>query len=196
MKRLFITILTLAVLVPNLPAQILGATDNGVTTRQNDFLYKPKGHYLRMEAGFLNDLVDASYGYQVNSYLLFGGGFGFGLPWYLFDKLDSKGNVYHVEEDIGKGIPVFTEVVFSTPKHKWAFYTDLKFGTVIPIYNKVEYYKNGNPKTAQRGISSIYFKSILGFRYRNIGVGAGVALMGKWQFQTQISYNIPLKVHE
>ena len=198
MKRIISIIAFLVFFTTGVHAQILGATDNSTTLRKNDYLYKPVGHYLRLETGlpFFVDVIDASYGYQISPYILVGIGAGAGSAYYHYHKLGYKGSILEEYDDIGFGIPIYGEVILSTPKHKWALFADMKIGTLIPIYDKVHYYYNGNPYTAQFVISSLYIKSIVGFRFRNFGLGAGMVLMGKWQFQTQISYNIPLKVHE
>ena len=114
MKRL-ITLFTLMVMFAiGMQAQIVGANEGPKTKMSNttSSLYKPTGHYLRLEAGYAH-IFSVAYGYQINPYIMIGGGVGFG---YLHNPT----------------LPIYAEAIFSTPRYKWSFIGDIKIG-IDPI---------------------------------------------------------------
>lgn len=68
--------------------------------------YKPIGSYLRIEAALFK--VYASYGYQINPYIMVGAGMGYDRNW------NTK--------------PIYAEMILGTPRHRWSFVTNFKLG--------------------------------------------------------------------
>lgn len=109
MKRHFILILLLALFTTSLQAQIVGVNEKpSASINTSSSLYKPTGHFMKFEAGFV--WASVTYDYQINPYIMVGGGIGLG--W-------------------GMTIPVYTEAIFSTPRNKWSVYANVKFGYSI-----------------------------------------------------------------
>lgn len=115
-------------------------------------MYKPLGSYLRIDAALLK--VYASYGYQINPYIMVGGGVGYDINWRVK--------------------PIFAETVFSTPRHRWSFFTDVRLGYDFSRYDLFA--------SLQPGVS-----------YKNFGFGIGLLYHGSFGTHITCSYKIPLK---
>ncbi len=107
MKRLITLFALLTMFAIGAQAQIVGANEGPKTsTNTTSSLCKPTGHYLRFEAGWFYDAT-VSYDYQINPYIMVGGGIG------TVNALN---------------LPLFAEAIFSTPRYKWSFYFNVKLG--------------------------------------------------------------------
>lgn len=169
MKRHFLLIALLVLLATSLQAQIVGATNNSPqqkpskSTKVESTLYKPTGHYLKLEAGFVR-FFSVAYGYQISPNIMFGGGTAIS-----FSKV---------------GIPIYAEVILSTPRYAWSFFGDIKTGIRFDLH----------------GSDGVFFiDPRIGFSLKNFGIALGFELYYEkaWQGFPDISlyYNIPLKIH-
>ena len=110
MKRLITLFTLLTMFAIGAQAQIVGANEGPKTSSNtSSSLYKPTGHYLRFEAGWTN-FISVAYGYQINPYIMVGGGAGYG----------------YFEDD--PQLPIYAEAIFSTPRQKWSFIGNFKIG--------------------------------------------------------------------
>ena len=204
MKRIITLIALLTLLVTGLQAQIIDATNNSSHKQEkpsnNSPLYKPTGHYLRFEAGYPH-YASVAYAYQINSYIMLGGGLGYGAMSYYnrsWGEVFDKNHYYnYVRKEGGSGIPFFLEAIFSTPKYKWAFLTDIKVGYSIPLSEYQRHYPNsmgGDRYESKTGIR-FYGAINLGVSYKNIGLFAGISSNSFEWWSVYLSYNLPLKIH-
>ncbi len=197
MKRLVTLFALLTLFAIGAKAQMVGANEGQkVSTNNTSSFYKPTGHYLRFEAGFPH--ASAAYGYQLNHYLMLGAGTGFGEL--SFNTYDNSGFFYR--RTGSNGIPLFVEAIFSTPKYKWSFVADIKFGYSIPIYDLdnshhiAEYY-NGTTYHYPYYVSNRIFGEInIGVAYKYFSLCAGISSNNTSWFSFFISYNLPLKVNK
>lgn len=111
MKRLITLFTVMVMFAIGVQAQIVGANEGtkAKTSNTSSSLYKPIGHYLRLEAGYAH-FFSVAYGYQINPYVMVGGGAGYGMG--AWDDM----------------LPIYAEALFSTPKYNWSFFGDLKVG--------------------------------------------------------------------
>ena len=169
MKR-FITLITLLTLLTiGLQAQIIDATNNSThkqeKTSSNSPIYKPTGHYLRYEGGLLWGSV--AYDYQINPYIMVGGGVGVGIGYY------------------NAIAPIYAEAVFSTPRNKWSLYAEIKLG-----YETVEasFFPSltvgANYKNLGLGIGGYYCSHDGSYYYDFL----------RWESRFVVTYKLPLKV--
>ena len=121
-KILTIALAALLLAVPA-HAQIIGASGNQGGGNSS---YREKGSSLRLEAGWLGAAV--GYGYQLNPYVMLGGGFlGYGCDVYdVYDVIHS--DIYDW------CLMPYAEVRLSTPKQQHAVFLDLRLGPVIGYY--------------------------------------------------------------
>lgn len=212
MKRIITFIALLTLLATGLQAQIIDATNNTPKKKEktlsNTPIYKPTGHYLRFEAGYPH-YASIAYGYQLNPYVLIGGGLGFGGMHYFETiwKHSTDGSVTLVEKHDriwdGLGIPLFLETIISTPKYRWSLMLDLKIGYGIPInehhfyrdpYHSPDYTPDYTLEYISKG-NRIFGTVDLGVSYKNISLFIGISSNNRDWYSLFISYNLPLKVH-
>ena len=112
-KILTIALAALLLAVPA-HAQIIGAT--GSQSGGGNSSYREKGSSLRLEAGMLGAAV--GYGYQLNPYVMLGGGFLGYEDNYNYDVC----------------LMPYAELRLSTPKQQHAVFLDLRLGPVIGYY--------------------------------------------------------------
>lgn len=194
MKQRFIFIAFFALLATSVQAQIIGATNNSPqqkpakTTKVESSLYKPTGHYLRFEAGY-PQFASIAYGYQLNPYIMLGGGIGYGCMTYGEYDYDTLYNNYSLKRFYsGSGIPIFAEVIFGTPKYNFSFIADIKLGYATPL-DKNKYYWY-DVKFGRRFFGAIN----LGVTYRNFSICAGISSNNPKWYSFFVSYNLPLKI--
>lgn len=185
MKRVTTLIALLTLLTTGLQAQIIDATNNSPHKKEktsiNSSVYKPTGHYLRLEAGYAPIfLVSVAYGYQINPYIMAGGGVGIGYAGRDYEEISSK-----------ISLPIYAEAIFSTPRHKWSFFFDIKIGR-----NSIHYYYDDR-NTFHNVYGMIDLR--IGFNYKNFGLACGIGMFyldaGDTSPCISIYYNIPLKVN-
>lgn len=199
MKRTIILFALLTLLAIGAKAQIVGANEGKKTSASTTLpLYKPTGHYLRLEAGYPH-FASVAYGYQLNPYIMLGGGFGYGEISYTYTGFGGIiGNLHdYVIRGSGAGIPIFAEANFSTPKYKWSFVANIKFGYAIPL-------ENGYYSIETASIMNYYDKNghclfgaiNLGVTYKNLGLFTGASSNSEYWWSILLSYNLPLKIHK
>jgi hypothetical protein len=198
MKRIVTIIALLVLFTTSLQAQIVGATNNSPqqkppkTTRVENSLYKPTGHYIRFEGGWPK-FYSIGYGYQINPYLMVGAGIGSGILLYDFHEYSSYyGWDMHGIGDNTDGIPIYSEIVLSTPKYKWSFITDLKVG-----YN----YSVEKDKTRINGevtetwhYKRLFMSLTIGVSYKNLSISFGASPNSNEVFAAYLSYNFPISL--
>lgn len=172
MKRIITLIALLSLFATGLQAQIIDATNNSPhkkeKTSSNSSLYKPTGHYLRWEMGY-SQLLALAYGCQINPFIMVGGGVGV---------------------SINEEIPLYAEILISTPNNKWSFIGDIKIGYSYGY----DSYMNTN----------YYIAPSAGIQYKDIGLTLGIHT-GYYPYRfggeadalptISVYYNLPLKIH-
>lgn len=219
MKKIIIIVL-LALFSTTASAQIIGATDKRSSNHHNDnTLNKSKGHYLMVEGGYPK-FISIGYGYQFNPIIMLGAGIGYGktvysseqdniyirrqwhYDWYHDDSFGYNYPNYRV-----RNLPIYIDLRISTPLYKWNFFTNLKIGGNIPLFNHTVREFLGKLKTP------VFSTLTLGFGYKNLDFGLGISSyvfygvdyvesIGEWGSSTIadirpfmtifIKYNIPL----
>lgn len=176
MKRLVTLFALMVMFTIGVQAQIVGANERqGVSTNTtSSSLYKPTGHYLRFEGGAIWGSV--AYDYQINPYIMVGGGIGGGYADRYYNDWVA---------------PVYAEAIFSTPRNKWSFYSEIKLGCDFIL-----------------GYNGKFFSSLtVGANYKNFGLGigcymymydfAGIHYHSDYVFTPRFiaTYKLPLKVY-
>lgn len=200
MKRLITLFALLTFFAIGAQAQIVGANEGKKTsTNTTSSLYKPTGHYLRFEAGYPH-FASVAYGYQLNPYIMIGGGLGFGQMSYKLHMWGENFDINHYDfqrNEGGTGVPFFVEAIISTPKYKWSFLADFKAGYGIPLseYQWHHSYSDADRYESKKG--NRFFGAInLGVSYKNFGLFAGISSNNFEWWSLFLSYNLPLKIHK
>ena len=198
MKQYFILIAFFALLATSVQAQIIGATNNSPqqkpaqTTKVENSLYKPTGHYLRFEGGWPK-FYSFGYGYQINPYLMVGAGIGSGVL--LYDWHCSSSYSGWDEYSIGSntdGIPIYSEIILSTPKYKWSFFTDLKIGY---NYSKAkDHTRIHGEETMTYHYKRLFLSLTIGASYKNLSISVGASPNSEEIFAAYFSYNFPISL--
>lgn len=201
MKKILIFIALTFAIAFGASAQMVGVAGSSYNDN-NSSLYRPTGHYLRMEAGFPT-FISAAYGYQILHGLFVGAGIGFGLMPYDYTYYSYYHNESYLSD--GLGLPVFAEIIYSTPRKKTAFFVDYKVGYNITLDN---YYHSWNEDVysygyyytyfcyAQRRGKLFYSSLNLGLYLNNFGFYGGISTnSADLFFSAGLCYNIPLRVH-
>lgn len=194
MKRIITLIALLSLFATGLQAQIIDATNNSThkqeKTSNNSSIYKPTGHYLRLETGF-PQIVSVAYGYQINPNLMVGIGGGFGnCSAFAMDTLQSTCPYY----DFVWGLPIYAEALISTPKLKWSLFVDIKTG--YNITSKYGFYDLDIDNDYYDIRVRRFFGAVnVGLAYKNLSIGAGVSSNNPDWWSFSLSYNLPLMIH-
>ena len=195
MKRIITLFALLTLFAIGAKAQIVGANEGKKTsTSSTTPLYKPTGHYLRLEAGFPN-FFTVAYGYQINSWVMVGLGGGYGEVTNVNETNAAPG--YRKYYFLEPGFPVYSEFIFSTPRYKSSVSINLKVGANIPTYYYYDSQGGGNTYLYWKLYEKRFYSAInLGYNYKNFGFFGGVSTnSADLVFSAGFSYNIPLKVH-
>lgn len=198
MKRIITIIALLALFATSGRAQIVGATNNSPqqkpakTTKIENPLYKSSGHYLRFEGGWPK-FYSIGYGYQINSYLMVGAGIGSGVllyDWHCYSSYYGW-DEYSIGDNTD-GIPIYSEIILSTPKHKWSFFTDLKIGY---NYSKAkDHTRIHGEETITIHYKRLFLSLTIGASYKNFSLSVGASPNSKEIFAAYFSYNFPISL--
>lgn len=192
MKRLITLFALLTMFAIGAQAQIVGANEGPKTsTNTTSSLCKPTGHYLRFEVGY-PQIVSIAYSYQMNPFIMFGAGCGYGIVSYYYSNQHSippeKGKIG------GSGLPLYVEAIFSTPKYNYSLIADIKMGYAIPFdeYN----YSIYDLYSELKG-NRLWGALHLGVSYKNFCLCVGISSNNPdfYYLSTFVSYNLPLRIH-
>lgn len=191
-------------------AQMIGATNSQRTPRTNNSPdYRPTGSSLRFAAGFPM-LASVAYDYQLQPWLMVGGGVGFGISgmdWYRIDY-ESPSNSYnwyeegysysHENEIGGPCMPLFVEAELRTPRYKWSLFLNVR--VAYNMFRRENYYYNGTnylpdyswydwTHKQENVYHAIEFYTMAGVSYKNINFGVGYSTVN--EVNITLSYNLP-----
>lgn len=199
-KTLILVALTFAMAL-GASAQMVGVAGSSYKDN-NSSLYRPTGHYLRVEAGFPT-FGSVAYGYQILHGMFVGAGIGYGLMSYDYTYYSYYHNDSYLSD--GFGLPLFAEIIYSTPRKKTAFFADYKVGYNITLD---DYYRSWNEDVYSYGSyytyycyaqkrGKLFYSSLnLGLYLRNFGFYLGITTNNPdLVFSAGLCYNIPLKVN-
>lgn len=171
MKRLITLFALMVIFTIGVQAQIVGANEGPkASTKTTSSLYKPTGHYLKLEAGYAH-IFSVAYEYQINPYVMIGAGAGIG-------------HIY------GRALlPVYAEATFSTPRYKWSFFGNIKIGA--EFLNAYASHLHG------QHVGQLYLDPRIGVAYKNFGLALGIgygSLENVVYPDFSFFFNIPLQV--
>lgn len=189
MKRIITLCVLLAMFAIGAKAQMVGANEGqSAPTTNPSSLYKPIGHYLRLEAGFPT-FFSIAYGYQFSHSFMVGAGAGFGeITYDVYSQPSYSYHYYGTALDFG--IPFYAEIIYNTPKQNWSFFADVKIGVNVPIMNRgwYDYRQTGR---------CFYSALNIGVYHKNLGFYGGISTNSAYAVvSVGITYNIPLRIHK